>query len=152
MHILAALHRWHSGSALAIALAIGQPIPALSSDAPPPAPGDLGLTSAQCQELLRQLPSGDAEYVPGISADGQAVAPADLPAADGGSPFDVVEIRLLGKPDPTGREGIATELRAGILRVDTRTGRVTLDGRDLAGTDGATLARFCTALREREGG
>jgi len=140
-------------AAIAVLALVALAAPLAAQDDPPPAP--LALTSEQCLQLLRQFPSGDADYVPGVTADGQAVAPADLPPMEGGTlggaPFEEVEIRLLGVPTPVGRAGIDAELRPGTLRVNTRTGRVTLDGRDLAGNDAGTLVRYCTALRAREG-
>lgn len=130
-------------------------VPALATaatgqgEAPPPA-----LTVEDCRRLLRQLPSGDANYVPGVSATGEAVAPADLPPSGdatlggGTTAFDEVEIKLLSEPVPLGDTGVAAELRPGTLTVNTRTGQVLLNGRPLTGDDG-TLARYCAALEQR---
>lgn len=134
---------------LAAVLHAADPVAAAQDSAP-------ALTAADCRRLLSGLMSDSADYVPGVSATGEAVAPADLPPSDdatlgGGShAFDEVEVRLIGRPVPLGDTGIAAELRPGRITVNTRTGEVLLNGQPLTGQDRGALARYCAALQGRD--
>ena len=140
--------------ALPLVLALCPP-GAAQSQTPEPA-----LTAEECRLLLARNAAGatsGADYVPGVSTTGKAVAPADLPpdpgvSADAGgaaSAFDQVEIKLLGPIEAEGGTGIGAQLRPGTLTVNTRTGQVLLDGKPLTGGQDSTLARYCAALEKR---
>lgn len=144
-------NNWRLAGILLAAL----PATLATAEAADPKPG---LTAEECRTLLSRSTSGSAAYMPGVSASGQPVAAADLPAdpgvsADGDSPngaFDEVEIKLLGGLVPIEGTGIAGELRPGTLTVNTRTGEVLLDGKPLDSTDSAGLASYCAALKKRD--
>ena len=123
------------------------PVPAeelAGSDAPRIAE----ISEDDCRRIAPYLPGG-ADYVPGVAADGSAVAPADI---DGGYryglrplyEFDVTLDPLVGR-NPAFNS--ATEMTVARIVIDTRTGRATIDGEDISGVDHA-LAEACARLHQ----
>lgn len=98
---------------------------------------------AETCRTLAPYVSDEADYKPGIAADGSAVAPADL---DGGYVYEPrriyqfpVEIEpLAGSGTPF--EGSALEVAS--VTFDAKTGRITIDGQDVSGGNRA-LSEAC---------
>jgi hypothetical protein len=97
-----------------------------------------------CAALATYVPNGEADYQPGVAADGAAVAPADV---DGGYRFEPraiysfpVKIAPLANQNP--KFSPDTSLEVATVTVDPNTGRVTVDGVDVTGADRA-LAEAC---------
>ena len=135
---------------LAILLALGL---AASAHAGELAGGDAApriveISADDCRHIAPYLPGG-ADYVPGVAADGSAVAPADL---DGGYryglrplyEFDVTLDPLIGR-NPAFNS--ATKMVVARIAIDTKTGRATIDGEDISGVDHA-LAEACARLHQ----
>lgn len=107
------------------------------------------ISETDCRNLAPYLPGG-AEYVPGIAADGSAVAPADL---DGGYSygnraiyeFDATLDPLIGR-NPAFNS--ATKMAVARIAIDMETGRTTIDGHDVAGGNHA-LAEACARLHHK---
>ncbi|MEQ8266714.1 MAG: hypothetical protein RH982_05920 [Parvibaculum sp.] len=107
------------------------------------------ISEADCARLAPYLPGG-ADYVPGVAADGSAVAPADL---DGGYgyghrpvyEFDATLDPLIGR-NPAFNS--ATKLTVARIAIDMKTGRTTIDGHDVAGGNHA-LAEACAGLHHK---
>ena len=98
-----------------------------------------------CRQIAPYLSAGEADYKPGIAADGSAVAPADL---DGAEPYKArdyyqfpVEIfPFAGGPATPFSD--ATKLEVANVTLDVKTGRVTIDGQDVSGGNRA-LTEAC---------
>jgi len=107
------------------------------------------ISEADCSRLAPYLPGG-ADYVPGIAADGRAVAPADL---DGGYrygnrsvyEFDVTLDPLVGR-NPAFNS--ATKMIVARVVIDMETGRTTMDGHDVSGGNHA-IAEACAGLHHK---
>ncbi|MEQ8265964.1 hypothetical protein [Parvibaculum sp.] len=111
------------------------------------APRIAEISETDCRHIAPYLPGG-ADYVPGVAADGSAVAPADV---DGGYRYGqwpvyefYVTVRPAGAANPA---FAATEIPVALVRVDTKTGRTTIDGEDVSGVDHA-LAEACARLHQ----
>ena len=109
------------------------------------------ISESDCRNIAPYLPGG-ADYVPGVAADGSAVAPADV---DGGYRYghwSVYEFYVTVLPaGPTNPAfGAATEIPVALVRVDAMTGRTTIDGQDVSGVDHA-LAEACARLHQNGG-
>lgn len=112
------------------------------------APRIVEISEDDCRRIAPYLPGG-ADYVPGVAADGSAVAPADI---DGGYryglrplyEFDVTLDPLVGR-NPAFNS--ATEMTVARIAIDTRTGYATIDGEDISGVDHA-LAEACARLHQ----
>jgi hypothetical protein len=107
------------------------------------------IDTATCRLLERHQPAPDVAYRPGVDVQGNAVAPADLPAERGlNLPQTVaVDIRipvrkLLGRATPplTGD----ADIRVGQVLVGP-DGRVTFNGREIG--DGPVIAACRAAAR-----
>lgn len=112
------------------------------------APRIVEISEDDCRRIAPYLPGG-ADYVPGVAADGSAVAPADI---DGGYryglrplyEFDVTLDPLVGR-NPAFNS--ATKMTVARIVIDTRTGYATIDGEDISGVDHA-LAEACARLHQ----
>ncbi|MBC7103476.1 MAG: hypothetical protein H5U13_09710 [Parvibaculum sp.] len=112
------------------------------------APRIVEISEDDCRRIAPYLPGG-ADYVPGVAANGSAVAPADI---DGGYryglrplyEFDVTLDPLAGR-NPAFNS--ATEMTVARIVIDTRTGHATIDGEDISGVDHA-LAEACARLHQ----
>ena|SRR3990167_3834875 len=137
LYILLALFPVLAGSAAHAAELAGSDAPRIAE-----------ISADDCRRIAPYLPGG-ADYVPGVAADGSAVAPADI---DGGYryglrplyEFDVTLDPLVGR-NPAFNS--ATEMTVARIVIDTRTGRATIDGEDISGVDHA-LAEACARLHQ----
>lgn len=95
-----------------------------------------------CGHLAPYLSSDEAAYKPGVAADGSAVAPADVDGSMGFEPrslytFPVQIFPFAGGPAAPYREG--TKLTVADATLDTKTGRITIDGQDVSGGNRALI-------------
>lgn len=112
------------------------------------APLVVSVSERDCRHISTHLPGG-ADYVPGTTVDGRAVAPADL---NGGYGYGVrpyyefnIEVGATLPHNPTpALKGDITVARVGI---DMTTGRIMIDGQDAAGMDHA-IAEACARLHQ----
>lgn len=100
-----------------------------------------------CRQLAPYLSQGEAEYQPGVTVSGSAVAPADLTGGYAVPPrhfyeFPVKIRPLAGSVSPVAQ---ASELEVAHIVFDAKSGRVTLDGHDISGGNRA-LSEACTHL------
>ena len=107
------------------------------------------VSAADCAAIAAYLPGG-ADYVPGVAADGSAVAPADL---DGGHRYGlrpVYEFDITLDPVAALNPAFAstTQMAVARVRIDMATGRTTIDGHDVAGADHA-VAEACARLHHK---
>jgi len=112
------------------------------------APRIVELSESDCRHIAPYLPGG-ADYVPGVAADGSAVAPADINGGYGYGlrpryEFDVTLDPLIGR-NPAFKS--ATKMTVARIAIDTRTGHATIDGHDVSGVDQA-LAEACARLHQ----
>lgn len=112
------------------------------------APLVISVSERDCRHISAHLPGG-ADYVPGTTADGRTVAPADLNGGYGYGvrpyyEFDIELVDTLRHNPVHALEGNIAVARVGI---DMTTGRVTVDGQDVAGMDHA-IAEACARLHQ----
>ncbi|MEW6091119.1 MAG: hypothetical protein AB1647_09360 [Pseudomonadota bacterium] len=112
------------------------------------APRIAGISEKDCRYIAPYLPGG-ADYVPGVAADGRAVAPADLNGGYGYGrrpvyEFDATLDPLVGR-NPAFNS--ATKLTVARIAIDMASGRVTIDGQDVTGLD-HSLAEACARLHQ----
>jgi len=89
-------------------------------------PATLKATTDNCSEIGKKKRTPGAEYVPGRSASGGAVTPADINPTEP-QDFPIVRYDLGLKSRHLQSNGLSV----GEVSVDTRTGEVALDGRSL---------------------
>lgn len=112
------------------------------------APRIVEISEQDCRHIAPYIPGG-ADYVPGVTADGRAVTPADLGGGYGYGlrpvyEFDATLDPLIGR-NPAFNS--ATKLNVARIAIDMTTGRVTIDGQDVTGLDHA-LAEACARLHQ----
>lgn len=112
------------------------------------APRIVEISESDCRHIAPYIPGG-ADYVPGVAADGSAVAPADIGGGYGYGlrplyEFDVTLDPLIGR-NPAFNS--ATKMTVARIAIDTKTGRATIDGQDVSGVDHA-LADACARLHQ----
>lgn len=97
-----------------------------------------------CTALATYISTGEADYKPGIAADGGSVAPADVDGGYAIEPREIysfpVKIEPLGHGNP--RYSSDSSLEVATVTIDTATGRVMVNGVDVSGADRA-LAEAC---------
>lgn len=108
----------------------------------------IDISPEACAQLAPYISNGEADYKPGVAPDGSAVAPADLDPDNQPQPrsFYNFQIRidpLAGHPGPYSD---LTTLDVADVTIDSQTGRVTIDGRDIGTGGNRALAEAC-ALR-----
>ncbi|MBX3447030.1 MAG: hypothetical protein KF765_09760 [Parvibaculaceae bacterium] len=112
------------------------------------APRIAGISEKDCRHIAPYI-SGGADYVPGVAADGRAVAPADVGGGFEYRTRDVYEFDAI--MDPLVRRNpafsSATRLNLARIAIDMKTGRVTMDGQNVNGLDHA-LAEACARLHQ----
>ncbi|MGV8997035.1 MAG: hypothetical protein ACOH12_08840 [Parvibaculaceae bacterium] len=102
----------------------------------------LKIDADTCRQIAPYLSSGEAEYKAGVAADGSAVAPADLDGAEPYRPRDIYTFPVQiypfqgGHPSPY-RD--ATKMTVADVTLDTKTGRVMIDGQDVSGGNRALI-------------
>ena len=107
----------------------------------------LDISPEACAQLAPYVSNGDADYKPGVAADGSAVAPADLDAEDQLQPRSLYNFQI--KIDPLGSSSPYSNLTAldvADVTIDSKTGRVMIDGHDIGMGGNRALAEAC-ALR-----
>lgn len=109
----------------------------------------VGISREACDHIATYIPNGEADYKPGVAADGSTVAPADL---DGG--YGVALRESYSFPvtiDPfrgqSPQFSAHTEMEVAQVTLDAATGRVTVDGQDVTGAARA-LAEACARLND----
>lgn len=139
----------HPGILASLCLAVLLSGPAHAAElAGAAAPRIAEISEADCRHIAPHLPGG-ADYVPGVAADGSAVAPADVDGGYGYGHWPVYEFYVTVFPS-TGLSpsfGAKAEVPVALVRVDSRTGRTTIDGQDVSGVDHA-LAEACARLHQ----
>lgn len=112
------------------------------------APRIVEISEKDCRHIAPYI-SGGADYVPGVAADGRAVAPADVGGGFEYRTRDVYEFDAI--MDPLVRRNpafsSATRLNLARIAIDMKTGRVTMDGQNVNGLDHA-LAEACARLHQ----
>lgn len=108
----------------------------------------IDISPEACAQLAPYISNGDADYKPGVAVDGSVVAPADLDADNQLQPrsfynFQIKIDPLVGHPGPYSN---LTTLDVADVTIDSQTGRVTIDGRDIGTGGNRALAEAC-ALR-----
>jgi hypothetical protein len=110
------------------------------------AEGAIEIADMPCQALLAGAP-----YVPGVDAEGRAVAPADLPAAPSPVTVDAVTVDiksvLAGRFGVSDRGGVDRS-RISIGTVTVRGGRAYFNGAPLAADASAALEAACRAAKK----
>lgn len=112
------------------------------------APHVVEISEKDCRHIAPYI-AGGADYVPGVAADGRAVAPADI---GGGFEYRTREVYEFDAIiDPLLRRNpafpSASRLNLARIAIDMKTGRVTMDGQDVSGLDHA-LAEACARLHQ----
>jgi hypothetical protein len=91
-----------------------------------------------CRDLAPYVSSGEADFKPGVAADGTAVAPADV---DGGYVYEPRRVfHFPVEIEPLAGTGLPYEhsrMEVASVTFDALTGRVTVDGQDVSGGDRA---------------
>lgn len=106
------------------------------------------VSEADCRHIAPYLPGG-ADYVPGVAADGSAVAPADVDGGYAYGRWPVYEFYVTVFPSSglSPAFGARAEVPVALVRVDSQTGRTTIDGQDVSGADHA-LVEACARLHQ----
>lgn len=106
---------------------------------------------ALCSRLALYVPNGEADYKPGVAADGSAVAPADI---DGGANIEPrgfysfpVKIAPFGNGTKYSSD---STVEVATVTFDPKTGLVMVDGQQVGGADRA-LADACAHRSEKSG-
>lgn len=111
-----------------------------------PVAAQVRISPEDCARAVQHIPEVSATYVPGVDAQGRAVAPADLAPPVQVLPerlWFVLSVDLARRLNLPG--GLKGDLPLGIISVEG--GQVLFDGRPLApGTD-AALAAACARAR-----
>ncbi|MEN6543728.1 hypothetical protein [Parvibaculum sp.] len=116
--------------------------------------GSVGFTPVEvsaelCARLATYVPNGEADYKPGVAADGRAVAPADIDV-----PVETRELYSFPvKIAPFGNGGkyaADSTLEVATVTFDPKTGIVLVDGQQVTGADRA-LADACAHRLEKSG-
>lgn len=102
------------------------------------------ISDEACAALTAYVPNGEADYKPGVAADGSKVAPADLDGGYSYTPKSVYSFPVKVAPFAAtdSRYSPDTSIEVATVTIDTKTGRVTIDGEDIAGAD-RVLADAC---------
>lgn len=104
----------------------------------------LDISPEACARLAPYVSSGDADYQPGVAVDGSAVAPADLDGGYGLEPRSIYRFQVQIEPfnGTAAPYSNQTTLDVADVMIDSKTGRVTIDGHDMASGNRA-LAEAC---------
>lgn len=104
----------------------------------------LDISPEACARLAPYVSSGEADYQPGVAVDGSAVAPADLDGGYGLEPRSIYRFQVQIEPfnGAAAPYSNQTTLDVADVMIDSKTGRVTIDGHDMASGNRA-LAEAC---------
>jgi hypothetical protein len=104
-----------------------------------------------CRHLATYVSNGEADYKPGVAADGSSVAPADV---DGGAtiaPRDLYSFPVRIAPfDASTKYASDSTVEVATVTFDAKTGLVMVDGQQVTGADRA-LADACAHRSEKSG-
>lgn len=109
----------------------------------------VSISPEACSQIAAYVSNGEADYQPGVAADGSAVAPADLDGGYGLAPRTLYSFPI--EIEPVGANpqfSPNTSLTVADVAIDPRTGRMTIDGQDVTGADRA-LADACAHPGDR---
>lgn len=104
------------------------------------------ITRADCQRIVRHVPSADVAYQPGVDVHGRKVVGADLP--DSGASLqvipDVLEFKIGFNP-ASGRVAALNESSTtiGTVKYDLMKGTFTYNGQPMGAADQSALAEAC---------
>jgi hypothetical protein len=97
-----------------------------------------------CSQIATYASNGEADYKPGVAADGTPVAPADLDGGAGLAPRTLYSFPIEIEPAGANPQfSPNTSLMVADVTIDPKTGRMTIDGQDVTGADRA-LAEACS--------
>ncbi len=144
---------------LLLTLMILMPFAALARDKTDGQSETLAVQTMLCQKLAQHTPSNDVNFQPGVDAQGNAVAPADLNATQ---PIVKHFIEVPLTIDLARRMNLSVagaEMRAniGVLRLGTQDGSVIFNGQDITqsakilcdgGTPPATIVTSPVGLQQ----
>lgn len=114
------------------------------------------VNATDCQRLVQHRPAADVAYTPGVDANGNAVAPADLP---GSVTIETpTEVTFDVSYDLLSNYGIETdtalaprgEAVVGTVKYDLLSGVLTFNGERLDDGEAAALADLCRAAEAQE--
>lgn len=102
-----------------------------------------------CAHLATYVPNGEADYKPGIAADGSAVAPADID-----KPLETRELYSfpvkVAPLNGSGKYAADSTLEVATVTFDPKTGIVLVDGQQVTGAE-RSLADACAHRSEKSG-
>jgi hypothetical protein len=109
-----------------------------------------GISREACDHIATYIPNGEADYKPGLAADGSTVAPADLDGGYGIAPRESYSFPVTIDPfrGNSPQFSAHTDMEVAQVTLDPATGRVTVDGKDVTGADHA-LAEACARLDDK---
>jgi hypothetical protein len=109
-----------------------------------------GISREACDHIATYIPDGEADYKPGVAADGSTVAPADLDGGYGIAPRESYSFPVTIDPfrGNSPQFSAHTDMKVAQVTLDAATGRVTVDGKDVTGADRA-LAEACAHLNDK---
>ena len=138
---MAAALRFCTGLLLALSLSTAQAEELAGSGEPLRI---LDISPESCARLAPYISNGDADFKPGVAADGSAVAPADLDGGYGLEARDTYHfpVKIYPLETPATEFSRGTTLEVADVAIDTKTGRITFDGKDVSGGNRA-LSEAC---------
>ncbi len=102
-----------------------------------------------CAHIATYVPGGEADYKPGIAADGSAVVPADIDP-----PLETRELYSfpvkIAPLNGSGKYAANSTLEVATVTFDPKTGIVLVDGQQVTGAERA-LADACAHRSEKSG-
>lgn len=109
------------------------------------------IDDALCNQMALYVPNGEADYKPGIAADGSAVAPADVDGSANIEPRGFYSFPVKIAPFGNGTKyGSDSTVEVATVTFDPKTGLVMIDGQQVSGADRA-LADACAHRSEKSG-
>jgi len=94
----------------------------------------IGVAPEDCARMATLEPNGEADYKPGVAADGSAVVPADVEGSISIAPPDMLafKVRVAPIPNPADRFN-PSYIDTIEIEIDPRTGRATAEGQEING-------------------
>ncbi len=110
------------------------------------APRIAQISKSDCAAIAPYIPGG-ADYVPGVAVDGSAVAPADVDGSFTATPPALYQFDVIIDPVGPYAGSLGSESRLSLAHVtlDSRTGAIAIDGREIGGVNHA-LTEACARL------
>jgi hypothetical protein len=115
----------------------------------------VSVSKQDCRWLVRHRPSADVAYKPGVDVRGRPVKPADL---ESNQQVDLPPVIAIPLHVPLGnvlKKGSSTavdssEVGAGLVTVDRRSGEVKYEGKTLAPAEAKRMTAACRKLLRRK--